>query len=353
MSDIKRELEELRQSLGKIDGDLLSLIDKRARLARRAGELRGGDPAQLSSIEGLLDALVARAGGDMPEASLRAVFRELLAACQTLEMPLTISVLGPEGGPAFVAARSRFGAAVAVTAQETPAAVLAEVAGRRADYGLVPLEGKTDGPIQATIESLMASDLRIASVVESSATCHLMNKTGDASTVVRVAATAADAAREERFLASGPTRLLSVDAKSPVAACALANAEEGVAALVTEPIGVAAGLKMARRNPGHEEVRFAVVGGRPSGRTGRDIMALAFSVKDTPGALLDVLRQFSERGINMLTLQSHPEAGDGWNYVFFAEVDGHSTDRSLVTAFEEVKKLTRFFKVLGSYPADA
>jgi prephenate dehydratase len=30
---------------------------------------------------------------------------------------------------------------------------------------------------------------------------------------------------------------------------------------------------------------------------------------------------------------------------------GHFTDRTLVTAFEEMKRLTRFFKLLGSYPA--
>jgi len=30
---------------------------------------------------------------------------------------------------------------------------------------------------------------------------------------------------------------------------------------------------------------------------------------------------------------------------------GHLTDRPLVTALEEMKRITRFFKVLGSYPA--
>jgi len=75
-----------------------------------------------------------------------------------------------------------------------------------------------------------------------------------------------------------------------------------------------------------------------------------FSVRDTPGALLDVLRGFAERGINLTKIHSRPDEAEGWSYLFFVEVAGHATDRALVTAFEEVKRLTKFFKVLGSYP---
>jgi chorismate mutase/prephenate dehydratase len=44
-------------------------------------------------------------------------------------------------------------------------------------------------------------------------------------------------------------------------------------------------------------------------------------------------------------------AGESWQYLFFAEVSGHFTDRPLVAAFEEIKRLTKYFKVLGSYPS--
>jgi chorismate mutase/prephenate dehydratase len=93
------------------------------------------------------------------------------------------------------------------------------------------------------------------------------------------------------------------------------------------------------------------VGPRPSPRTGDDSTALVFSLHDEPGALLDVLRQFAEHGVNLSRIQSRPALGDGWAYLFFLEVIGHATDRQLVSAFEGVKRLTRFFKVLGSYPA--
>jgi chorismate mutase/prephenate dehydratase len=352
MSDTKHELEEIHRSLAGIDAGLLQEIEKRARLSKRAGELRARESGQLPPLETLLEAVVSKASGDFPVESLRVAFREIIGACLTLELPIKIAVLGPEGSAATVAARHRFGAGASLVVEETPAAVLAEVAGRRAEYAVLPLEGKIEGPVQSTIEALMESDLRIASVEETAATLHLMNKRGDVADIQQIAATLADQSRAERFLAAHPSKVALLDVKSPLLACELAVAEPATAALVIEEFGRAMGLEIARRNPLAEEARYAVIGGRPSSRTGRDITAFAFSVQDTPGALLGVLRQFSERGINMLTLQSHPAPGDGWNYVFFVELDGHATDRALVTAFEEVKRVSRFFKVLGSYPAE-
>ncbi len=353
MSDTKHELEQIRQTLAKIDVTLLQEIEKRARLSKRAGELRGQEPAQqLPPLELILEVVLAKASGEFPVESLRVAFREIIGCCLSLEAPVKVAVLGPEGSPATVAARHRFGAGATILAQETPAAVLAEVAGRRAEYAVLPLEGKIEGPVQSTIEALMESDLRIVSVEETSATLHLMNKSGEVGDIEKVCGTVIDQKRVERFLAAHPSKVDIADVKSPLQGCERALEENGVAALITEEFGAAMGLKVARRNPQTEEARYALIGGRPSSRTGRDITAFAFSVQDTPGALLGVLRQFSERGINMLTLQSHPAPGDGWNYVFFVELDGHATDRALVTAFEEVKRVARFFKVLGSYPAE-
>ena len=44
-------------------------------------------------------------------------------------------------------------------------------------------------------------------------------------------------------------------------------------------------------------------------------------------------------------------SNEEWAYLFFVEVSGHTTDRPLVSAFEDVRHKTRFFKVLGSYPS--
>jgi len=65
---------------------------------------------------------------------------------------------------------------------------------------------------------------------------------------------------------------------------------------------------------------------------------------------MGVLRQFADRGINLSKIQSRPVEAEPWSYLFFLEATGHGTDRHLVSAFEEVRRLTKFMRILGSYP---
>jgi len=197
--------------------------------------------------------------------------------------------------------------------------------------------------------------------MEESWNLHLVNRTGNSADIEKVYATAADRALCTQFLQSLGPRVAVLDVKSPLVACQIAVEDHGAAALTTDVFGATLGLEVARRNVldgGDHKVRYAIVGHRPSSRTGSDLTSFVFSVSDGPGALLDVLKQFAERGINLDKIHSRPAEesrgdGEGWGYLFFVEVHGHATDRNIVTAFEEVKRLTKFFKVLGSYPASA
>jgi len=368
MADEKREIEELRTEIAKLDALLLGTVEKRARAAKRIGELRAslGQPVSLPlGDRTALHALVARASGELSQDALRAIFREIFAACLALELPVKVAYTGPEGGAAHAAARARFAGAGSagahLIAAESAQAAMEEVARHRAEFAVVPLETRAEGPVQTTIAALTQNDLKITAAMEESWNLHLLNRTGNAADVEKVYATAADRALCTQFLASLGQRVSVRDVKSPLFACQIAMEDHGAAALTTEVFGAGLGLEVARRNVldgGDHKVRYAIVGHRPSSRTGNDLTSFLFSVNDAPGALLDVLKQFAERGINLVKIHSRPAEegrgdGEGWAYIFFLEVLGHATDRNIVTAFEEVKRLTKFFKVLGSYPASA
>ena len=355
VADGKREVDELRQEMAKLDAQLLVALDKRARSARRLHELRKDQSPTLPLTDhAAIRALVARSTGDMPPDALRSVFREILAACLALELPVQVTYVGPEGGPGHAAARRRFGLGSNLIAAETTAIAVEEVSRKRAEFAVLPFETLADGPVQSTVLALVARDLRIAEVLDTTFDLHLMSRTGNAADAQKIYATAADHALCERFLGGLPQRPPVVDVKTPLAACRLAVEETGAAAITTETFGAQLGLEVATRNvldSGGERVRYAVVGARPSSRTGDDVTSLVFSVQDAPGSLLDVLKVFAERGINLSNIQSHPLQGETWTYLFYVNMAGHFTDRPLVMAFEEMKRMTRFFKVLGSYPA--
>jgi chorismate mutase/prephenate dehydratase len=252
-------------------------------------------------------------------------------------------------------ARGHFGGSATYVATESASLALEEVTRQRASFAVLPYETSADGSVQQTLSALTASELKIQVVLETTPSLHLFSSTGNAKDIETVYATAGDRALAEESLAA-VGRFAIVDVRTPLVACQLASEDHGAAALACGGTGTGLGLEIACKNVldrGHDRVRYAVVGTRPSSRTGEDSTAVVFSLADNPGALLDVLRQFAERGINLSKIQSRPVDAESWSYLFFLEVSGHTTDRQLVSAFEEVKRLTKFFRVLGSYPARA
>ena len=355
MTDKRREVEELRIEVARLDQTLLTNLERRAKLSRKIGEAR----KELGAMTPLpdraqMETLLEQGTGELPPAAAREIFREIFATCLSIEQPATVAYCGLEGAFAHVAARSRFGHAAQFTACETVPAALDEVTRQRATYAVVPYETQTDGLMQGTIAALPQSDLKIVTCFEVVVNLQLATKAGSLGEIEKVYAMAKDRAHCQRFLATDLPGAHIVDVATPEAACQLAASDSRSAAFAHESITSAHGLEVLKRNvrdEGDERVRYAIVGIRPPMKAGNDLTALVLSVADAPGALHEVLKQFAERGVNLTKIQSRPTPGETWNYLFFIEVQGHPTDRNVIGAFEDARRQAKFFKVLGSYQA--
>ena len=354
MDEKKKQEADLRNEVAGLDADLVALLDKRAKVAKRIGHLKEGDQVTFPLDENAtLEALLAKSNGEMPKDALREVVRAVHSNCLALEMPVPVAFVGPEGGMGHAAARSRFGVTANLGVSENVAAALDEVVRKRAQFAVVPFETRIDGPVHSTIMALMASDLRVVFCFDSAVSLDLVSKTGNAGDVEKIYATAADHVLCEAFLSAEFPKAQIMDVKSPMMACRMVAEDHGGAALAAPTFGESLGLRVVRsrvQNQSEDRVRYAVVGQRPSTRTGNDSTAIVLSVNDSPGALHAVLKQFADRDINLSRIQSRPTSGEAWAYLFLVEVAGHVTDRNVVSAMEEVKRLTKFVKVLGSYP---
>lgn len=78
--------------------------------------------------------------------------------------------------------------------------------------------------------------------------------------------------------------------------------------------------------------------------------SVVFQTGHKPGALLQILEEFSGRGINLTRLESQPIAGHPWVYRFFLDFEGDKEDPRVKKAFGGVKQKSLFFKFLGTYP---
>jgi chorismate mutase/prephenate dehydratase len=354
MSDKRREVDELRQEIGKVDAQLLAALERRGKLSKRIGDLRKSmtTPPALPD-RGQIDALAEKAV-EMPQAAVREIFREIFATSLSLEQPVVVAYPGFDGGFVHAAARSRFGVAAEYIPCEAVGLAMDEVIRQRATYAVVPFETRDEGLLSSTIAALTVTDVKIVGAFEIVVNLQLASKASSLAEVEKVYAVAKDRARCQRFLATELPGAQVLDVKTPRGACQLAAADPRAAVLVHEGFIAEFSLEIIKRNvrdDGDERVRYAIVGTRPSSRTGSDLTGLVFAVNDSPGALHEILKQFAERGVNLTKIQSRPTPGESWQYLFFIEVQGHATDRAIIGAIEEVRRLSKFFKVLGSYQA--
>lgn len=353
MADKQRELDELREKTEQIDLELLEQLETRARLSREIQVRLEGAPPSIDIDEAQwLEKLEAASKGDLPPESLKAIFRQIRAEARTLEQPVRVAYLAPEGGFTYEMARAYFGTSAALVESSTAAEALEEVSRGRAVFAVVPFESSVDGLVQPSITALAQTELVFVAERVLPATLDLMSRTANLADIDKVYATAAAHAACERFLAREMGRITVIDVRSPVVAVQLVREDHGAAAIVPETCGRSGDLEIVRSNIGDApelRFRYGIASGRPAIRSGKDTTCLLFSVDDSPGSLFDVLRHFAERGINLKKLQSRPVRGESWDYIFYVEVSGHVTDRPVVTALEAIKRSTKYLKVLGSF----
>jgi chorismate mutase / prephenate dehydratase len=358
VSDPKDDLARIVEALQEADGALVRALDARADAVRQLVSLRAQDPEGYYAAPRDLDIIhrAQEACTSFPRDAIAPVMREVLAATDTIAGPKNVAYLGPEGGFGHVAARRHFGAPAVLRAADSIAEVLEEVTRGRAQFGVVPLETSSEGAITATLHGLAESDVRICAEHPIPSSHHLFSRTGQAADVGAIHGTAPAIAACERSIRNHFPRATVVDVPSAEAAAQQAREHNHVAALGTQLLRELYELDTVRERMDDVhgiEIRFAIVGNDLPPRTGADRTVVAIAVQDSPGQLYQALQPFANRGINLTRIESRPAIGKPWKYLFFVEMDGHVTERPLLTAIDELRNITQFVKILGSHPRAA
>jgi chorismate mutase/prephenate dehydratase len=355
MPDSSKQFEAVKEALIAADSKLVEALDARAQAITDLIALREREPDGYFKLPRDEEVVigVAEAAKTFPREWMETVMREVLSATARMVAPVSVAYLGPAGGFAHAAARKHFGAAAEVTASPTVDEVLEDVVRGRVSYGVVPLETSSDGALTATLTGLLQADVKIIGELTLPASYHLLSSTGNASDIDKVYGAPAAIAACEAFLRHNYPKATVMDVPSGDVAAQFAKDDHGAASVGTDVTASAHGLEIAKERIEDftgVDTRFAIIGNEHPGRTSQDRTVIALSVHDEPGALYKALAPFADRGINLTRLESRPGRGTAWRYVFFVELDGHITDRAVMTAVEELRGKSRMLKVLGSYP---
>lgn len=351
-----KSLTELRKQIDAIDDQILDLLNRRARVVIEVGKTKTGQSKDFyvpSREQAIYERLTAGNPGPFPAEGIRRVFREIISASLSLEQPMKVAFLGPQGTFTHAAAMKQFGFSAQLVAQKSIPAVFDEVLRGRAHYGVVPVENSTEGAVSHTLDMFMESEQQINAEILLEISHYLLSRTGRFDDIKKVVSHPQPLAQCRKWLEENLPDVPLVDVGSTALAAQTAAEDETAAAIASEMAASLYGLQIVKEriedNP-NNFTRFLVIGKKMPERSGRDKTSVMFSVKDEPGILYHMLEPFSKRGINLSKIESRPMKKKAWEYIFFLDMEGHIEDEKVRAAVEELKGHCQFLKVLGSYP---
>jgi chorismate mutase / prephenate dehydratase len=357
-------IPEHRKAIDKLDAQIVELLNERTNHILQIGDLKikAGEAIYAPHRERIvLQRLRKLNRGPIKEESLRAIYREIMSSALSLEKSMTIAYLGPEATFTHQAAVQRFGSSLGYSAQKTIADIFTEVGKNRADYGVVPVENSTEGVVTHTLDMFVDSNLQIVAQII---------------LPIQYCLAGAASLRDVRRLYAHPQALAQcrlwvqrhlpnaeiLEASSNARAAELAGSKKaalhsGLAGKVAAITGLLAAekyhLQIIERDIQdftENATRFLVLGRQCGPATGRDRTSLMFSIADQVGALYGALEPFRRYKLNMTKIESRPSKRKAWEYFFFVDCDGHTSDAKVAKAVAHLGEVCNFVKVLGSYP---
>ncbi|OGX05469.1 MAG: chorismate mutase [Omnitrophica bacterium RIFCSPLOWO2_12_FULL_50_11] len=351
-------LERIRKKIDEVDQKIIELLNDRTQLALEIGKLKSAKnsevyaPERESEIYSKIDSL---AKGPLPKDAIKAVYREIMSASLALEKPVSVAYLGPEATFTHLASLSKFGSSVHYVPCTTITDVFAEVNRRRVDHGVIPVENSIEGAVSHSLDMFIDSDLKICSEILFEIS-HCLMANCDLKSIRRVYSNPQVFGQCRLWLEKNLPGVELLETTSTTQAAGKAQGEDKAAAVGSELAARIYNLDILQRgieDLPHNVTRFLVIGRRISPRTKNDKTSILVSIKDKVGALYEMLEPIRNNRVNMTKIESRPSKKKAWDYYFFIDLAGHTEDRHVKKALQEMEGRVRFLKVLGSYPASS
>ncbi len=348
-------LADQRQSIDKLDAQIVKLLNERTKHVTEIGRIKRGAGEEIYAPHrerAVLQRVCKSNQGPLSDDAIRAIYREIMSSALAVEKPMSIAYLGPEATFTHQASLQRFGTSLRYVPLKTIADVFNEVAKRRADFGVVPVENSTEGVVTHTLDMFMDSTLKIVAQIVLPIQQCLMSK-GAKKQIKKLYIHPQSLAQCRVWLQRNLPDAEVIETSSNARSAELAAAEPHAAAIAGLLAAEKYGLPVLEHNVqdnAENATRFLVLGRQSPPPTGRDRTSLMFCIADRPGALHGAILPFRQYRINMTKIESRPSKRKAWEYYFFVDCDGHAGDPKVIRALKKLEEHCTFVKVLGSYP---
>lgn len=345
------ELEKIRKRIDRIDFEILKLIEERFELELIAGKLKlsiSDEEREKKIYENILNAAVSPIISKKFRLNL---FEKIISESKNLQwekIPL-IGFQGEHGANSEVAAKIFNPELITIPCKEFKE-VVEGVDNGCFQYGILPIENTSEGSIGEANDLLIKTKLFIVGEVKLQIDHSLLTLPETDFKEIRFVYSHPQALAQCRNFISQNNLEPKPFYDTAGAAKWLSQTRQPGSAVIANISCKQYGLKVIREKIQDEEInltRFIVIS-RNRIENGEKC-SIVFCILDKVGALCNILKIFSENGINLTRIESRPNRKEKGKYIFLVDFSGSAKDKNVRLALEKVKKKTEQFKFLGCY----
>ena len=402
------ELEQYRQEIDRIDGELVQLFLERMAVTGKVGEYkqRAGipvldagrekqviaaktaltdDPARKADVAALYEEIMAisrrqqrklvREGAEEPGyaayAAALAARREPVAAPRVVYQgepvaaPRVVYQGEPVAAPRVVyqgepgcyseeAAVGFFGPEVSSRGLAWFPDVFAALERGEADYAVLPVENSSTGSIRQVYDLLAQYNYYVVGECQVKVEHCLMALPGVALEDIQTVYSHEQGLMQcERYLDAhrGWRRVPTLDTAGSAKQVA-GSGDRTAAAICSRRAAQIYGLHILAEGVNYNAMnhtRFVVVSPVLELRPGRNKISAVFRLPHQSGSLHEILTVFAVQGLNLLKIESRPIPGRGWEYLFFLDFTGDLAAPEMDGVLHELGQLAAEFRILGNF----
>src|SRR5712671_3090117 len=372
-------IDDWRARIDELDGELLRLLNKRARIALKVGESKkqAGTPLCDHAREReVIERLFAANEGPLDDRAIEELYRAIIHESRRIQnlanQPNPISDAPRFSGEgnglrrvAFQGARGAFSeeAAIKLLGEEITLvprpsfeSLFEAINDQSANCILAPIENSLAGFVHACYDLLLDSKLFISGEVIIPINHYLIGCPGASFAAIKTVEShpvALDQCR--RFLAANPQlrRIAAEDTAGSVARI-MAAGDQTRAAIAGRRAAEQYGgviLREHLEDSSENYTRFLLLTPAEELVDETDKISLVIELPHQPGALHDALEPFARRGIDLLKIHGRPVKGRPWEYCFYLDLPGSLNDIEITSALKELRERRVETRVLGAYRA--
>ena len=357
-------LQEKRNEINQIDGEMAKLFERRMRACESVAEYK--KEHALPILDAAREAeVIANGAMRIEDETLREYYISFLkdvikiSRCYQSRLLEGMRVVysGAEGAFAHMAAKKAFPQAQTQACADFAEAYRAVEDGTF-DCAVLPIENSYAGDVGTVMDLMFMGNLYVSRVVELEVTHCLVAKKGASLGEIKTVISHPQALEQcSEFIAANGLKTLTYANTALAAQYVAESGDNSLAAIASAEAAQTFGLEVLAKGiqtSSGNTTRFAVLSRvqtlpAPTDRTGNEHFMLMFTTKNEAGALVQPLNILGAHNFNMRTLISRPMKDSAWSYYFFVEAEGNINTASGQDMMRELSAVCSKLKLLGSY----